>query len=526
MEDRPAWRARGPTRTGPGHRPPATALGSRTGALALGAALALGTAGVLGGAVASGAAPTVGAGTLRAAPPLGQEWPPPAGEPVPGILDAASLDSLLRPLFIDRMTDRYVAGAAIAVVHDGRIVYRAGFGDREVYTEDPVDPERTIFRIGSVTKVLTGIAVMQLVDRGLLDLDADVNEYLDAPLVPDAFGEPVRVRHLLTHTAGFDQIGLDRHVASRDAVRPLGEFLAENLVRIRPPGELAVYDTYGITLAGHLVERVTGLSYEEYLQRHLFEPLGMDRSGIAIPPELANDVAVGYGFAGSWEAAPWEYMNTDPASTVNATVTDMGRLAIMLLGGGVHEGRRILSESSARAMLTRQFTNHPEQAGYGFTLFQDWDHGISAFGHGGSMTGYASHLYLVPDHGLGIFVAYNQESAGLAATAIDRVVGALWPARPRSRPLRERAEEVEPFRFTGSWADAMHHHGDPETGWRRRPFELTAEEGALLFDGVPARPVGPLAFQREDGLLLTFRQDAEGEVTHMLVKQTVYERLP
>lgn len=470
--------------------------------------------------------------SLQAPPPVESpdwrtaDWPPQPGPPEAGILDSASLDSLLRPLLIDRMTDRYIAGAAIAVVHDGRIVYRGGFGDREVYSEDPVEPESTIFRIGSVTKVLTGIAVLQLVDRGLVDLDANVNVYLDPPLVPDTFEAPVRVRHLLTHTAGFDQIGLDRHAPSREAVRPLEEFLAEYLVRIRPPGVMSTYDTYGITLAGHLVEEVTGLSYEEYLRRHIFEPLGMTRSGITVPSDLQEDVAVGYGFAGSWESEAWEFMNTDPASTVNATVTDMGRLAAMLLQEGTLDGRRVLTRASARAMLTRQFTNHPDQPGYSFTLFEDWDHGVPAFGHGGSMAGYAAHLYLVPEGDVGVFVAYNQESGGLAAAAIDRVVGALWPARPEHRPLREHREGVDLSRFTGTWANSLHHHGNPETGWRRRPFTLESSgANALLFQDETAHAVGPLTFQAEDGLLLNFREGREGEVTHLFVKQTVYERL-
>jgi CubicO group peptidase (beta-lactamase class C family) len=152
------------------------------------------------------------------------------------ILNESSLDSLLRPLFINKLTDRYIAGAAIGVVYEGRLVYSKGFGDREVFSEDPVDASRTIFRIGSITKVLTGIAVMQLVDRGLVDLDADVNQYLTDVQVPDTFEEPVRVRHLLTHTAGFDQIGLDRHADGPEDVEPLGEWLSGKLIRIRPPG--------------------------------------------------------------------------------------------------------------------------------------------------------------------------------------------------------------------------------------------------------------------------------------------------
>lgn len=443
------------------------------------------------------------------------------------LLNEHALDSVLRTVFIDKMADLYVAGAAVAVVHGGEIVYTAGFGRREVYRELPVDPDRTIFRIGSITKVLTGVSVMQLVDRGLLHLDADVNDYLDEVRVPSTFDAPVRVRHLLTHTAGFDQIGLGRQVTSREAVRPLGEFLSENLVRIRPPGELTTYDTYAITLAGYLVERIGGLPYEEYLRRHVFEPLEMHRSGITVPPALVPDVAVGYEFRGEWFPQSWEYMNTDPASTVNATVADMANFAIMLLNGGRFRGRQVLSEASVRAMLSRQYGNHPDQPGYGYTFWEDWSQGVHGFSHGGSMTGFGSFLYLLPEHDLGVFIAYNQESGALASLALTRLMSALFPDRPPASPMRARlTRPVDLSRFAGTYASSIYHHGDPQTGWRRRPFEIAATgDSALMFRDAAAYPVGPLTFQRDDGLLLTFRENARGEIAFLFVNQAVYERI-
>lgn len=442
------------------------------------------------------------------------------------ILSAPALDSLLRPVFINRMTDRYVAGAAISVVHDGRLIYAEGFGDREVYFEDPVEPDRTIFRIGSITKALTGVAVLQLVDQGLVDLDEDVNRYLDEVRVPETFDEPVRVRDLLTHTAGFDQIGLDRHAESPEEITPLGEWLSTKLVRIRPPGGISAYDTYGMTLAGQLVEEVSGLEYAEYLRSQIFVPLAMHRSGINVPPALAEDVAVGYGFAGEWEALPWEHMNTAPASSVNSTVVDMAGFMIMLLNDGQFDGRRVLSARATREMLSRQHTNHPEQPGYGYALFEnDWN-GITTFSHGGSMTGYATMLYLVPEYDIGIFIACNQESSAVIDPVLAGLLGALFPdARPPV--LRDRYEgRLDLSRFTGTYANNVYHHGDPDTGWKWQPFELEATgEGALMFDGKAAWPVGPLTFQRDDGLLLSFQANEAGRITHLFVRQAVYEKL-
>jgi CubicO group peptidase (beta-lactamase class C family) len=464
---------------------------------------------------------------LQAMRPLHQDARSPRTAPERKLINATAIDSILRPVVIDQMADRRVAGAAVVVVSGDQIVYKAGFGRREVFREDPVQVDRTIWRLGSITKVLTGVAIMQLVDRGLLRLDADVNEYLVEAKVPETFPQPVTAHHLLTHTAGFDQLGLDRHVRSREEVRPLGVFLAENLVRLRPPGELAVYDTYGITLAGHLVERLSGLDYEEYLRRNIFVPLAMGRSAISVPASRAPDVAVGYEFAGHWEAMRWEYMNTAPASSANATAPDMGNFLIMLLNGGRFRGRQVLSESAVRQMLKRQFSNHPEQPGYGYTFFEDRSTGIPAFSHGGSMTGYGALLFLIPEHRIGVFVAYNQESSALGSAVVKALVSSLFPglaAAPGPRAAFPPNNDIE--RFRGVYANAIHNHRNPDLGWRRRPFDVKLNEsGQIVVQNQPATRIDELVFQRSDGVLVTFRQNARKEITHMFVNQDVFERI-
>ena len=142
------------------------------------------------------------------------------------------LDALLAPVFINKMADYYVAGAAVAVVKDGQLAYMRGFGYSDIFAQKRVDPDRTIFRIGSVTKTMTGVALLQLVDRGLVDLEADVNHYLTDFRIEENDFEPIRVKHLLSHTAGFDQFGYGRHATSEDTVIPMGKFLEDDLVRL------------------------------------------------------------------------------------------------------------------------------------------------------------------------------------------------------------------------------------------------------------------------------------------------------
>lgn len=438
-----------------------------------------------------------------------------------------ALDALLAPVFINKMADYYVAGAAISIVKDGEIVYMRGFGHGDVFAQNGVDPRRTVFRIGSVTKTLTGVALLQLVDRGEIELDASVARYLGDLEMEGAYHRPVLVRDLLTHTAGFDQLGYGRHASSEDGVVPLKSFLTDSLVRVRPAGTLSCYDTYGITLAGYLVEQLSGSSYADYLREHLFAPLGMHRAGIRLRPEWREDFAVGYSFRGEWKPERWEYMNTAPASSVNATAAGMANYMRMLLGEGEFEGRRILSAELARAMLTRQHANDPRLPGYGYTFWEDRRHGVQAFSHGGSMTGFGCILYLVPEHELGIFIACNQESGRLQDAVLSTLMRRYFERRqPEAGPRPATFANARTERFVGSYANNMYNHSRPARGgWRMRPVEVAAGDGHLVFRGRRARPVGPLTFEFPDRSLMVFRADAAGNITEMLIAQEVYERV-
>ena len=369
--------------------------------------------------------------------------------------------------------------------------------------------------------------MLQLVDQGKVNLNADVKTYLSDVRIENRFSKAVTVRDLLTHTASFDQFGYGRHVSKREDEKSLGDFLKNDLTVIREPGNLSCYDTYGITLAGHLVEKLTGLTYEEYLTKHVFDPLEMHRSNIYPHKSLARDTAIGYGFTGSWNAERWEFMNTAPASTVNSTVTDMSRYMIMLLNGGEFDGKRLLSEKLTRAMLKRQHTNDPRLAGFGYTFWEDTGFGITAFSHGGSMTGFGSLLYLVPEENFGVYIAYNQESSRLANVVVKTLVDKYFTNLKIQRKTKPKIDlDVE--QFTGTYANNLYNQSRPDRGgWQMRTtkVETTDKSGEVKFRGAIWNAVEPTVFQRKDGELLVFRKDRDGKITHMLLRQEVYEKL-
>ena len=197
--------------------------------------------------------------------------------------DPAELEAFLDDFFMRKMEEYHIAGAAISVVKDGQLFFAKGYGYADIENGVLVDPEQTIFRIGSNGKVFTWTAVMQLVEQGKLDLDADVNTYLDFR-IPDTFSQPITLKHLMTHTSGFDDRWLESLVSDDSELMSAREWLISNMPGpVRPPGEAAGYSNYNAMLAGYIVARVSGLPYEQYMQEYIFTPLGMTHSSAQSP---------------------------------------------------------------------------------------------------------------------------------------------------------------------------------------------------------------------------------------------------
>jgi CubicO group peptidase (beta-lactamase class C family) len=219
---------------------------------------------------------------------------PAASQPVATPLVRADLEAWLDGFMPVALQQGDIAGAVVAVVRDGAVLLQKGYGLADVAKRTPMDPERTVLGVGSVSKLFTWTAVMQQVEQGKLDLDRDVNEYLDFEL-PARFGQPITLRHLMTHTAGFAARGFRQYADPR----ALGPHLRGTRAppRIFPPGQVTAYSNYGSMLGGYLVERVSGEPFVDYVDRHVLGPLGMARSSFRrpVPEALRPDLATSYG---------------------------------------------------------------------------------------------------------------------------------------------------------------------------------------------------------------------------------------
>src|SRR5579871_4572227 len=207
-----------------------------------------------------------------------------------------------------------IAGAVVAVVKDGNVLFAKGYGYSDVKAGKPVSPDATLFRPGSISKTFTWTAVMQLVEQGKLDLDRDINDYLDFQ-VPHTFGRPVTLRNLMTHTAGFEEVIKDLSVDRADDLPSLQAFIKTHEPKqIYVPGTIPAYSNYGADLAGYIVQRVSGLTFEQYIQQNIFGPLGMTRATFVqpLPDPLKPMMSNGYAVA-SEDAKPFELVPPEPA---------------------------------------------------------------------------------------------------------------------------------------------------------------------------------------------------------------------
>ncbi len=438
------------------------------------------------------------------------------------------LEILFDPIFAERMQKLNIPGAVISVVKDGKIIFTKGYGVADVEKKTPVVPDKTLFRIGSITKVFTATAVMQLADSGKINLNDDVNKYIKGVQVPNTFSQPITFANLLTHTSGLDEISPGRRTSNEAEIIPLGAFLKTRIVRHLPPGEVISYSTYNPALAAHVVEQITEMPFKVYLQKNVFEPLGMNHTSIAaVKKEYKQDLAVGYEYAeNKYQPLPFQWFNTYPASDINSTAIDMARFMIANLQYGTIDGKRILSERAAREMQATHFRNHPKIPGWAYGFYEGAQNNLRFVEHGGSMDdGYSALMTLVPEKNLGIFIAGNTENGGFGlAEAVKKVFfNRYFPAQTKPEVPNTKNPSPEALKkFAGKYRPIIYCHScPPNTSYFPEPFEVkVTDDGMLSFFNGRWKQIEPLLFVLADGeragqAQLGFKENKAGEIAYM-----------
>jgi CubicO group peptidase (beta-lactamase class C family) len=455
------------------------------------------------------------------------------------LLKTNDLETLFDPIFAERMEKLHIPGAVISVVKNGKVIFTKGYGVADVEKKTAVVPDKTIFRIGSITKVFTATAVMQLADKEKINLNDDVNKYLKGVQVPNTFTQPIRFADLLTHTSGLDEISPGRHSSNQAEIVPLGAFLKTRIVRHLPPGEVISYSTYNPALAAHAVEQITQTPFKVYLQKNVFEPLAMSHTSITdVKKEYQQDLATGYEYAeNKYQPLLFQWFNTYPASDINSTATDMSRFMMAHLGGGALDGKRILSERVTREMHETHFRNHPRIEGWAYGFYEGTQNNLRFVEHGGSMDdGYSALLTLVPEKNLGIFVACNTETGGfgLAETIKKALFDRYFPVEIKPKiPQTENPSPVALKKFAGKYQSIIYCHScPPNTSYVPEPLEVkVTDDGMLSFLGGRWKQIEPMLFILTDGeragqALFGFKENSKGEVTFMFNDTyKVYEKV-
>ncbi len=331
-----------------------------------------------------------------------------------------------------------VAGAVVVVVKGGQVLLQKGYGYSDVATRTPVSPETTLFRTGSIGKLFTWTAVMQLVEQHRLDLDRDVNAYLDFQ-IPSAFGRPITLRNLMQHTSGFEDHAKNAFVTA-PYTTSIGDFLKHNIpARIFPPGKYPAYSNYGATLAGYIVQRVSGEPYAQYIERHIFAPLDMDHSTMRqpLPLALAHDMSKGYRL-GSGAPLPFELLNIAPAGAGSNTGADMARFMLMHLNRGRLGDAVVLQPATVDLMHRQSFQATPPLPGFALGFYHEDRNGHDIIAHEGDTNLFHSDLELLLDDHVGFFISVNslgRDGAGgtLRNLVFDRFADRYFPA-PQGAP--------------------------------------------------------------------------------------------
>jgi CubicO group peptidase (beta-lactamase class C family) len=449
-----------------------------------------------------------------------------------GPTSAAGLTRFLDPQVGQLMRELNVPGAVVTVVHDGRVLYQDGFGMADVRRRVPVDPERTRFALASVTKLFTATAVMQLWERGRIDLNRAVRSYVpDTPSGPSA-GRQLTVADLLTHAGGFDERWIGIAAPSPSTAPSLGVTVRTRApARVLPPASVSSYANYDMTLLGAAVGAVSGGTFEDWVGRQILAPLGMTATAFGKSVAGRGDVARSYTWNGGFQPRAAETFVSAPAGGLSSTGADMARFMLAQLQQGSLGTARILRPATVAAMHARHFANAPALPGYAYGFAERYVENRRALEHTGDFNGYSAAVFLVPGEDLGIFVADNGGGGRFCQEVVDRVMAHYFRDRDQlGRPQAPLHLTVGLGQFVGAYRPFRHAHttidkwvefsADSDLVVTREP------DGVLVIDDTRYAQIEPLQFRElYDDSWVGFARDSGGGVAFAFRGTLAYERL-
>jgi CubicO group peptidase (beta-lactamase class C family) len=518
-------------------------------AWAIGALVLMGSAAI--GQSADRLAPALAPTEASRAAPSGTAGPVPT---LPGgahTLTKADVDTWLDGYMPFALHSSDIPGAVVTVVKDGQVLTARGFGYADLAKHTPVDPNRTLFRPGSVSKLVTWTAVMQQVELGKLDLDTDVNRYLDFK-IPPRNGQPITLRQIMTHTAGFEEASKDVIFYDPGHLRSLGDFLKRSVpTRVFDPGTTPSYSNWATALAGHIVERVSGEPFDTYVERHIFTPLGMTDATFRqpLPARLTAQMATGYPKPGA--TAGFELVGPSPAGSLSASGIDMAKFMIAHLQGGALGGNRILRPETAAMMHDSPLDKVnpasliPPLNRMELGFFETNVNGREVIGHEGDTVAFHTALHLFLKDGVGLYMSFNspgrQGAAGTLRTAVFQdFADRYFPDTTKDGRVDPKTARQHAEMMAGLWVNSRRSQTSfvAATGLFGQTEVSVSPKGTLVIPSlrsIGGRPreweeIAPFVWREKNGHDRLAAQVVDGKVVRWSMDQEspfiVFDRVP
>ncbi|MBB6521337.1 serine hydrolase domain-containing protein [Pseudoteredinibacter isoporae] len=464
-----------------------------------------------------------------------------ADKRVTDLEDPALLEAYLDGLIKSSMDKHHSPSGVISIYKDGQFLLSKGYGSQSLgdgqQSAKPVQAESSLFRPGSISKLFTWVAVMQQVESGKLDLDNDVNLYLKRFQVKDSWpGQPVTLRHLMTHTAGFEDGALGYLILDKpELVLPLPEALEKyQPERINPPGLHTAYSNWGTALAGLIVANVSGETFENYVQKRIFNVLGMQYASFIepLPPTLENHAVQAYQWsAGRYKAKPYERISGfAPAGSAAMSANDVMKFGIALLQNGQYQNQQILQASTLQQMLEQGFS-HDERTrgmGMGFIKRRFGNETLELFGHEGASAYFFSHLGISQKENLVVFASFS--GAGGRSVYKDFLQnfytrffsehsGTPKTIKTTAQDLQEYRGDYLPWRGSFSKAEALLR----VLNGKSVQVVHSDQSAALLYSGKRYHMVDKDLFREAHGFgRIAFQRNQKSQVSDMIVDGRAY----
>lgn len=439
-------------------------------------------------------------------------------------IEPLKLEPFMDGVINSKLEEKNIAGATLCIVNRDGSLLNKGYGYSDFEKRELVNGDSTLFRIGSISKMFVWISVMQQVERGNLDLNTNINDYLVDFKIPDTYSDPITLTHLMTHTPGFEDKLLKLFTLDTSEIKPLSDVLRNQIPqRVRPAGVHAAYSNHGTAIAAHIVELVSGMEWNEYVESNIFIPLGMHSTTFRqpLPDTLSDRFSKGYKHVnGLMVEKSFEIIPLAPAGAVTTCGPDMGKFMQMLLNRGQFNGVSIL-DTSTFSLMMKPVMYQAEGVNPSRYGFMDVSHkGLSVIGHGGDTFWFHSLMVLVPEYKTGIFLSFNSDGGGgTYVDVFDQFADQFLIEN--FEPLPTVDMDIESLqRFSGEYMANRYPHSDYfKLVSLMNRMEIFADDGKLkVVRGGKTSfwlPVDSLLFQKENEAdLMAFESDSEGNITH------------